>query len=57
MGSNPTSGTGGVAQMVERVLCMHEAAGSIPAISINFHILQQINDYIKDYNSLINLND
>ena len=24
---------GGVAQMVERVLCMHEAAGSTPVIS------------------------
>ena len=27
---------GTVAQMVERVLCMHEAAGSIPAISTYF---------------------
>ena len=36
MGSNPTPGTGGVAQMVERALCMREAAGSIPAISTIF---------------------
>jgi hypothetical protein len=37
-GSSPAEGTtfirkGGVAQMVERVLCMHEAQGSIPCSS------------------------
>ena len=42
-GSSPAEGTtftrkGGVAQMVERVLCMHEAQGSIPCSS-NFYFL------------------
>ena len=35
VGSNPAHSAGGLAQMVERSLCMREVMGSIPIISSN----------------------
>tara|TARA_Y100000356_G_C11130886_1_gene219984 strand:+ start:133 stop:333 length:201 start_codon:yes stop_codon:yes gene_type:complete len=35
VGSNPAHSAGGLAQMVERSLCMREAGGSMPPFSIS----------------------